>query len=79
MLRENLRDAADIVSNILSQPLDVLDGPSQVSLLTAIACYDSAVPLRSDLCKILEAFVKYPEPAQRLIQELELLSRDLCV
>ncbi len=77
MLKENLKDAAEILSNILSQPLSIPGASSEISLQKALESYDPADPAPSDLLKILTEFVKYPEPTQTLIQELELLAQDL--
>ncbi len=77
MLRENLQDSAEILFNILNQPLDVSGATMNVSLLNAALNFDSGEPQDSDLCKIMEEFVRYPDSAQALIQELELLYRDL--
>ena len=78
MLRENLKDTAEIISNILSQEVEVPEASTpHVSLLGAIANFRQDDPLNSDLRKLLEMFVKYPGPTERLIQELELLSKDL--
>ena len=77
MLRENLKDAADILSNILNQPLEVPGAAANISLLKAVLNFDAAQAEHSDLSKILRALTEHPTPAQTLIQELDLLSRDL--
>jgi hypothetical protein len=79
MLRENLQDSAEILFNILNQPLDVPGATLNVSLLGAALNFDSAQPEDTDLDKIMQEFVRYPESTQTLIQELELLHRDLDV
>lgn len=77
MLREHLKDAAEILSNILTQPLCVPGSTTDISLQEALQSFNPAHPSPSDLEKILTEFVKYPEPTQTLIQELELLAQDL--
>lgn len=77
MLRENIKDAAEILSYILQQPLDIPGASPGISLLTALNQYDAAHAETSDLQKILQEFVKFPGPTQTLIQELELLAQDL--
>ena len=77
MLRENLKDSADILTNILTQPLEIPGATPNISLQEALQTYDPANPAPSDLLKILTEFVKYQEPTQTLIQELELLAQDL--
>ncbi len=72
MLRENLEDTAQILQNILTQPLDIPGTSSEVSLLTA-----AQNPDKTDLKKILEAFRNYPELTQSLLTELDLLHQDL--
>lgn len=74
MLKENLEDAAQILQNILTQPLDIPGATESVSLLSAARNTD-----KSDLRKILEAFRRYPELTQSLLTELELLYQDLKV
>ncbi len=78
MRQENLKDAAQILATILHHPLDI-EGASeaQVSLLGAVLRYNPKAAETSDLSKILQSFTKYPEPTETLIQELELLSKDL--
>ena len=79
MLRENLKDAADILTNIFNQPLEIPGATPSLSLQGALVSYDPSHPAPSDLLKILTEFVKYPEPTQTLIQELELLAQDLSI
>lgn len=77
MLKENLHDSAEILFNIFNQPLDIPGATVNVSLLTAALNFDSTQPENSDLKKILDEFTKYPDSTQTLIQELELLLKDL--
>lgn len=77
MLRENLQDAAMIVQNILSQPLEIQGASKDVSLLKAAQSFDPHNPLESDFTKILASLLAYPESTQLLIKELEMLSDDL--
>lgn len=77
MLRENLQDSAEILLNIFNQPLDVPGATLNVSLLQAALNFDSVQPEETDLNKIIQEFIKYPDSTQTLIQELELLYRDL--
>jgi hypothetical protein len=79
MLTENLKDAATILSNILSQSLEIPGATPNISLLEALKNFDPEKPLETDLQKILREFVRYPEPTQALIQELELLAQDLTI
>lgn len=72
MLRENIEDAAQILQNILTQPLDIPGATPNVSLLNA-----AQNPDKSDLKKILQAFRSYPDLTQSLLTELELLYQDL--
>lgn len=79
MLRENLKDSAEILFNILNQPLDVTGAQENISLLQAVLNYGSQQPEHSDLQKVLRAFADHREPTRALIQELELLSKDLAI
>jgi hypothetical protein len=74
MLKENIEDAAEIIQNILTQPLDIPGATANVSLLAA-----AQNPDKTDLKKILEAFRSYPDLTQSLVTELDLLSQDLKV
>ncbi|MES2344939.1 MAG: hypothetical protein V4494_03255 [Chlamydiota bacterium] len=74
MLKENIDDAAEILQNILTQPLDIPGASANISLLAA-----AQNPDKTDLRKILEAFRRYPELTQSLLTELDLLSQDLKV
>jgi hypothetical protein len=79
MLRENLKDSAEILSNILNQPLEIPGVSENVSLLQAIQNYAAQQPEHSDLSKMLRTFAANPEPTQALIQELQLIAHDLTV
>lgn len=77
MLRENLKDSAEILSNILNQPLDIPGVSDHISLMQAVLNYPSQQPEHSDLSKMLRTFANNPNPTQALIQELQLIARDL--
>ena len=77
MLRENLKDSAEILYNILNQPLEIHGIEGNISLQQAVLNYAGQQPEQSDLSKVLRAFAENPEPTKILIQELELLLQDL--
>lgn len=77
MLRENLKDSAEILSNIFNQPLEIPNATENITLLQALQTFSSQQPDNSDLSKMLRTFASNPEPTNILIQELELISRDL--
>ena len=77
MLRENLKDSSEIRSNILNQPLEIPGLDENITLLQAVEKFASQQPELSDLSKMLRTFAANPEPTQILIQELELIARDL--
>ena len=77
MLRENLKDSAEILSNILNQPLAIPNATENITLLQALQTFSSQQPDNSDLSKMLRTFASNPEPTAILIQELELIARDL--
>lgn len=79
MLRENLKDSAEILTNILNQPLEIPGVSENISLIQAIQNYASQQPEHSDLSKMLRTFAANPEPTQALIQELQLIAKDLTV
>lgn len=77
MLRENLKDSAEILQNILNQPLEISGTSENISLVQAIQNYPSQQPDHSDLSKMLKAFTTKREPLKILIQELHLIASDL--
>jgi hypothetical protein len=79
MLQENLKDAAQILQNILSQPLSISDTAENVSLLSAAQSFKTQDPLSSDLHNILATFHEYPGPTKTLITELQIMIHDLSV
>ena len=79
MLRENLKDSAEILQNILHQPLEISGAPESISLLQAVQTYSSQQPDHSSLSKVLHNFSSNREPLEILIRELHLIARDLVV
>jgi hypothetical protein len=79
MLRENLKDSAEILSNILNQPLEIPGIATSITLLQALQNFASQQPDNSDLSKMLRTFASNPEPTEALVQELSLIARDLAV
>ena len=79
MLRENLKDSAEILHNILHQPLEIPEAETNISLLQAVQNYSSQQPNHSDLSKMLRTFSSNREPLEILIQELQLIARDLTI
>jgi hypothetical protein len=77
MLRENLKDSAEILSNILNQPLEIPGVPENRTLLQAVQNYSTQQSEHSDLSKMLHTFAANREPTALLIQELTLIARDL--
>lgn len=77
MLKENLKDAAEIIRNILSQPLDIPNASPDINLLRAAKEYHHSLGPSSDLGKILSTFLDYPGPTDMLITELEIILNDL--
>ncbi|MES2121856.1 MAG: hypothetical protein V4492_03645 [Chlamydiota bacterium] len=77
MLRENLKDSAEILFNILNQPLEIDGIAENISLQQAVLNYSSQQPELSDMSKVLRTFADNPEPTKILIQELDLLLKDL--
>ncbi len=77
MLRENLQDSAEILTNILSEPLQIAGAETPVSLFGAAMSYDPQAGANSDLSKLLRTMFAYPESTRMLIQELNLIVKDL--
>jgi hypothetical protein len=79
MLKENLKDSAEILHNVLHQPLEISGTAENISLLQAVQNYSSQQPNHSDLSKVLHTFSTHREPLEVLIQELHLIACDLTV
>ncbi len=79
MLKENLKDSAEILTNILNQPLEIPGIAENISLLQAIQNFTYQDPNDSDLGKMLRTFASNREPTQILVRELELIAADLTV
>lgn len=77
MKQEELKDAGEVLQNILTQPLDVLGAKEDISLIEAAKSFDPANPMASDLRKILVNFLQFPEPTATMLRELELIHDDL--
>jgi hypothetical protein len=77
MLLENLKDSAEILSNILNQPLDISGIAENISLIQAIDNFPSQQAEHSELSKMLKTFAANQEPTFALIQELQLIAKDL--
>lgn len=77
MLRENLRDAGQIIQNILTQPVTIPEISEETTLLSAAETYRQNEGAGSSLSKVMLSFLRYPEPTQVLIQELEILHKEL--
>lgn len=77
MLQENLKDAAQIVKNILIQPLSIPTLNKEISMLSAAKSFNPNDPATSDLKKMVDAFKKYSEATEALLKELELICEDL--
>lgn len=77
MLRENIKDSAGILSNILNQPLEIPGVSENISLWQAVQNLPSQQPEHSDLSKMLRAFAVNQGPTLALIQELQLIADDL--
>ncbi len=77
MLKENLKDAGEIIQNILNQPLAISGAKDNLSLVSAAKSFDADHVANSDLRKILRTFLQYPEHTEILIRELELILQDI--
>jgi hypothetical protein len=77
MLRENLKDSAEILQNIFQEPLEIPGVDGSISLFQAIQNYSAQQPNHSELSKMLRTFAANPQPLGILIQELQLIAKDL--
>lgn len=76
MLRENLKDAGEIIQNILTQPLAVSDD-EMISLLNAAQNYTQKDARTSELRQLILNFLQFKEPTDMLLRELELILEDI--
>jgi hypothetical protein len=77
MLKENLKDSAEILHNILYQLLEIPGTSKNISLLQATQTHSFQQSDHSDLSKMIRAFSSHRERLEMLIQELHLIARDL--
>ncbi len=77
MLRENLKDSAEILKNIFQEPLEIPGVKGSISLFQAIENYSSKHHDHSHLSIMLHTFAANPQPLGILIQELQLITKDL--
>lgn len=77
MLKDKLKDAAESLNNILNQPLQIPGIEEKMTLLQALEKFHEQQPENSNLSKMLRTLSSNPEPTQALIQELQLIIRDL--
>ncbi len=76
-LEENLEDAANIVQDILKQPLAIEGAEEGISVIAAASNYQANPSEDSDLGKLSQAFALYPSSTNTLVQELHFLAQDL--
>ena len=77
MIQENLEDAAQIIVNILTQPLSITGIEEEESLVQACMRYNGQEHDSSDLRKMIESFHQYPESTETMLRELEILEEEL--
>jgi hypothetical protein len=77
MYKENVKDCAEILHNIINQPLSIPGASENVTLLSAAKNYRESDAENSDLHKILLTLHEYPGPTKTLITELEILMTEL--
>lgn len=77
MLRENLKDAAIIIHNILNQPLSIPSTKDDITLLNAAISFDDTGTPAQHLQQIMQTFIEYPDLTDTLIRELDILSDEL--
>ncbi len=79
MLKENLKDAGQILQNILNQPLSIPGMTETVTLLSAAQDYQPNQGEDSVLSKAMLSILLYPEPSQILLRELDILYSEINV
>lgn len=77
MLREDLKDAAYMIHNILHQPLDVPDSDSEITLVRASMNFKIEEGKDSDLSLVLHNFIQHQAPLEMLIREITFILEDL--
>ncbi|MBS0629877.1 MAG: hypothetical protein JSS30_06605 [Verrucomicrobia bacterium] len=76
MIREDLKDAGEIIQNVLTQPLSIPGVQAHISLLQAAKEYDPRNPLGSDLRKIVLSLLQFPKQTESLLENLEILREE---
>jgi len=76
VLRENLADALQLIHNVLMEPLSLSEG-KKASLFDAAHQFDPRHAQESDLQKVAHAMLTYAEPTLVLVEELQLISKEL--
>jgi hypothetical protein len=77
--RRVLDEITQSLLTILSTPIELVHTHAHLSLLEAVKNYSNTSSAESDLNFFLTSLEKYPESVRVLIQELDLLSKDLNV
>jgi hypothetical protein len=77
MLKETLKDTAQILQTILTQELDIPGASGPISLLSAAKQFASQDAVSSNLSHVIRVFLNYPDPLNALSTELEILAKEL--
>lgn len=72
-IEENLKVSGDIIQNVVRQPLSIPGAENDLSLLQAAQSFSTEKAHTSDLRKILQSFLQFPDPTNIMLRELELL------
>ncbi len=75
--RRVLDETMQSLLTILNTPIELIHTHAHLTLLDAVKNYSDTSSVESDLNFFLTSLEKYPESVRVLIQELDLLSKDL--
>lgn len=75
--RKILEESISILSHVLNLSIEPTLKTAPMTLLSAVKNYTTPSPQKSDLSQFLSSLERYPESLQIIIQELDLVSKDL--
>jgi hypothetical protein len=76
-VKEDIQECISILTHIVNEPIDSKAEHSQVNMVEAAKNYSTPSFAESDLSRFLSNLEKYPESFRILVQELNLLVKDL--
>ncbi|MBS3904909.1 MAG: hypothetical protein KGZ39_06250 [Simkania sp.] len=76
-LMEDMQNSAQTIQTVITQPLNIENASENVSLISAAVSFSPDQGRDSDLYKVSQSFMQYPDQTASLKIELTLSSQDL--